>query len=113
MVSPATARELADLFGGEFAQSAAVAVDGVGVHGRDLLVGVPLPLEEDAVAVVRPAHARGLVADQGGTAHDVVDGEGEVVRRPGLEDKKNDQGGQNSETHEENDSAGGTVSAVA
>ena len=88
-----------DLFVGEFAQAAAVAVDGVGVHGRDFFVGVLLPLEEDAAAVVGPADAGGFVADQGGTAHDVVDGQGEVVRRPGLEDKKNDEGGEGYGTH--------------
>ena len=44
---------------------------------------------------MRPAHAGGLVADQGGTAHDVVDGESEVVRRPGLEEEQKGKGGQN------------------
>ncbi len=81
-------RQQADLFVGEFAQGTAVAVDGVGVHGRNFLVGAALPLEEDAGGVVRPADGGGFVADEGGSAHDVVDGQGEVVRRTGLEDKK-------------------------
>ena len=92
-------RQQLDLFVGEFAQATAVAVDGVGVHGRDFLVGVALPLEEDAAAVVRPADGGGFVADEGGSAHDVVDGQGEVVRRTGLEDKENDEGGEGYCTH--------------
>src|ERR1017187_8949075 len=88
-------RQQPDLFGAKFAQATAVAIDGISVHGRDFLVGALFPLEQDAAAVVRPAYAGGLVADQGGTAHDVVDGEREFTRRPGLRNEQNDEGGQN------------------
>ncbi len=99
VVSPSAGGKLPDLFVGEFAQAATVAIDGVGVHGRDFLVGVLLPLEEDAVAVVGPADAGRFVADQRGSAHDVVHGEGEVVGRPGLQDKQDDQDGEGYFAH--------------
>ena len=80
-------RKLPDLYIGKLAQPAAVAIDGVGVHGRDFLVGILLPLEENPAAIVRPAGAAGFVAHQRGSAHDVIDRQGEVIRRPGLQDE--------------------------
>ena len=50
-------------------------------------------------AVVRPADGGGFVADEGGPAHNVVDGQGEVVRRPGLQDEENDECGEGYFTH--------------
>src|SRR3989442_288589 len=40
---------------GKLAQPAPVAVHRIGVHGGDHAVGVPLPLEVEHLAVVRPA----------------------------------------------------------
>jgi hypothetical protein len=60
---------------------------------------VLLPLEEDAIAVVRPANAGGLVADQRGAAHDVIHRESELIRRTGLKDKKDSENEDCNGTH--------------
>ena len=52
-------------------------------------------------AVVRPADGGGFVAYERGSAHDVVDGQGEIVGRTGLEDKENDEDGEGYFTHSE------------
>src|SRR5262249_25258704 len=73
-----------DLFIRELAEAGAVAVGDVEIGGIVFLLGVAFPLENDALAVAGPPYTLGLEADESGPAHDVVDGEGEFLCRPGL-----------------------------
>ncbi len=92
---PLVARNLAEGGGrlfrfrvGELARRRSVAPHHISIERRRQLVASLLPLEEDTLAVVRPADLRGLVAHQRRAAHDVVDRERELLRRPGLENEQ-------------------------
>ena len=92
-------REL-DLIVGEFAQTGAVAMHDVGIDGGGFFVRIPLPLEVDALAIVRPAYGSRFVTDQARAAHDVVDRQGEVAGRAGLQNQKHQQRGGEELAHQ-------------
>ena len=77
-------RRKPSLFLRKLAQSAAVAIDDVGVHRMVDGIARLLPGEVDALVVAGPPNAGGFVSIETGTAHDVVDGERERRGRGNL-----------------------------